>query len=101
MHVMHTSHLQTILMQGVSSDGDLQRAQQDLVSATEAAAANGPSSGVSAFAAPALQPGPASDVSQAKDLLGKVLETTCMDPAVVAELIPSHIRLGVPYTSQP
>ena len=59
-------------MQGVSSNDELHRAQQDLVSATEAAAANGPSSGVSAFAAPALQGRPASDVSQAKDLLGKV-----------------------------
>lgn len=60
------------MTQGVSSDDKLQRAQRDLVSATEAAAANGPSSGVSAFAAPALQTGSASDVSQAKDLLGKV-----------------------------
>ena len=60
------------LMQGTSSDDELHRAQRDLVSATEAAAANGPSSGVSAFAAPALQTGSASDVSQAKDLLGKV-----------------------------
>ena len=60
--------------QGVSSDDELHRAQQDLVSATEAAAADGLSSGVSAFAAPALQGRPASDVSQAKDLLGKVLQ---------------------------
>ncbi len=65
-------------MQGASSDDELHRAQRDLVSATEAAAANGPSSGVSAFAAPALQTGSASDVSQAKDLLGKVPRTTCL-----------------------
>ena len=67
-------------MQGVSSDDELQRAQRDLVSATEAAAANGPSSGVSAFAAPALQTGSASDVSQAKDLLGKVSLNYCPCP---------------------
>ena len=75
---------QAIMMQGVSSDEDLQRAQRDLVSATEAAAVNGPSSGVSAFAAPALQTGSAADVSQAKDLLGKVSKTVCMSQGCVA-----------------
>ena len=60
------------LPQGFSSDEELQKAQRDLVNATEAATCSGPSTGVSAFASPGIQKGDASDVSQAKDLLGKV-----------------------------
>ena len=61
------------LLQGFSSDDELQRAQRELVSATQAAAGSGPSARASAFAAPGIQRGDASDVGQARDLLGKVV----------------------------
>ena len=69
------------LAQGFSSDEELQKAQRDLVDATEAATCSGPSTGVSAFASPGIQKGDASDVSQAKDLLGKVNSQTAVHPA--------------------
>lgn len=69
------------LPQGFSSDEELHKAQRDLVDATEAATCSGPSTGVSAFASPGVQKRDASDVSQAKDLLGKVGAQTAVQPA--------------------
>ena len=74
------------LPQGFSSDEELQKAQRDLVNATEAATCSGPSTGVSAFASPGIQKGDASDVSQAKDLLGKVSTGAAVHPACVSSL---------------
>ena len=71
------------LAQGFSSDEELQKAQRDLVDATEAATCSGPSTGVSAFASPGIQKGDASDVSQAKDLLGKVNFQPAVHPACI------------------
>ncbi len=59
-------------LQGFSSDDELQRAQRELVIAARGPAESGPRAGASAFAAPGFQRGDASDVGQARDLLGKL-----------------------------
>ena len=74
------------LPQGFSSDEELQKAQRDLVDATEAATCTGPNTGVSAFASPGIQKRDESDVSQAKDLLGKVDTQPAVCPACISLL---------------
>ena len=54
--------------------------------ATEAATCTGPSTGISAFASPGIQKRDESDVSQAKDLLGKVDLRAAVRPACIALL---------------